>query len=158
MQQRWIAVLVIMALAVGGGAFAADAQIVDDPSQSTPLGIGLNLTAPFAPPDTFPASGLVGRFWIADLFGVEGHVFVVGGVPSFAARGFVKFFNSPFVDLYVGSGAAFFTSSGTFVTPLQATTGIEVRLTDQLALVSEVGLMFRGVSTVTAGLGMQVYF
>ncbi len=158
MQQRLLAMVVVVALVVGGGVVAAQAQVVDDPSRSTSLGIGLDVTAPFAPPDTFPASGLVGRFWIADLFGIEGHVFVVGGAPSFAARGFVKFFNSPFVDLYVGTGAAFFTSSGTFVMPLQATTGIEVRLTRQLALTSEVGLMFRGVSTVTAGLGLQVYF
>ena len=156
--QRRLALFLVVAMMIAGGAVAADAQIVEDPSRSTSLGIGLDVTAPFSPPDTFPASGLVGRFWIADLFGLEGHVFVVSGAPSFAARGFIKFFNSPFVDLYIGTGAAFFTSAGTFVMPLQATTGIEVRLTRQLALVSEVGLMFRGVSTVTAGLGMQIYF
>lgn len=158
MQRRILMLAVIGLVAIGFGVSATAAPLVDDPSRSTSLGIGLDVTAPFSPPDTFPASGLVGRFWIADLFGIEGHVFVVGGAPSFAARGFVKFFNSPVVDLYVGTGAAFFTSSGMFVMPLQATTGIEVRLTRQLALVSEVGLMFRGVSTVTAGLGMQIYF
>lgn len=156
--RHWIVLAVVLVGLFGSAASAHGASAVDDPSRSHGLGIGLDLTAPLAPPNTFPASGLVGRFWIADLFGFEAAVFIVDGAPSLATRGFIKFFNSPVVDLYLGSGAAVFGSGGTLVVPLHATTGIEIRLTDRLALVSEVGLLFRGVSEVTAGLGLHFYF
>jgi hypothetical protein len=58
----------------------------------------------------------------------------------------------------VGSGAAFFVSNGIFVVPLQAVTGLEIRLTPHVALHAEVGLLFRGVSEVTAGMGIHFYF
>jgi len=130
---------------------------MEDLSQGHALGIGLGLTAPFAPPDTFPASGLSGRFWIANLFGFEASLFVVDLAPSVAARAFIKYLNTAIVDLYVGTGAAFFASEGSFVTPLQAVAGIEIRLTPNIAMHAEVGLLFRGVSEVTAGLGAHFY-
>lgn len=144
---------VLFGLSVVGAA-----QPVPDLSRGHGIGFGVALTAPFAPPNTFPASGISGRVWIADLFGLEASVFVVDHAPSLAGRAFVKFFNGAVTDLYVGSGAAVFGSGGSLVVPLQATSGIEVRLTPHLALHSEVGLLFRGVSEVTAGLGLYLYW
>ncbi len=149
--------LVIAVIAVTA-VTAAQAQPLEDLSRGRGLGIGLELTAPFAPPNTFPASGLVGRAWIADLFGVEATLFVVDQAPSLTARAFLKYLNTTLVDLYIGTGVAFFGSGGMLVTPLQVVTGIEVRLTPRLALIAEVGLLFRGVSEVTSGLGVHVYF
>jgi hypothetical protein len=131
---------------------------MEDPSQSHGLGVGLALTAPFAPPNTFPASGISSRLWIADLFGLSATFFLVDGAPSVTGRAFIKFVNTPVVDLYVGSGAAFFISNGIFVVPLQAVTGLEIRIAPQIALHAEVGLLFRGLSEVTAGMGVHFYF
>jgi len=131
---------------------------VEDLSQGHGLGVGLALTAPFAPPNTFPASGFSVRLWIADLFGLSATLFLVDGAPSATGRAFIKFLNTSVVDLYVGSGAAFFISNGIFIVPLQAVTGLEIRLISQIALHAEVGLLFRGISEVTAGMGMHFYF
>lgn len=149
------ALLVLGALIVSSPAWA---QPVEDFSRGRSFGIGLELTAPFAPPNTFPASGLSGRFWVANLFGIEATLFVVDQAPSLTGRAFIKYLNTSVVDLYVGTGVAFFGSGGMLVTPLQAVTGIEVRLTPNIALAAEVGLLFRGVSEVTSGLGVHFYF
>jgi hypothetical protein len=133
------------------------AQTVADLSQDNGFGVGLELTAPFAAPDTFPASGFTTRLWIANLFGFEAAIFVVDGSPSLATRTFIKFVNTSLVDLYIGTGAAFFGTEGEFVVPLQALSGIEIRFNEHIALNAEVGLLFRGVSTVTAGFGFHFY-
>lgn len=151
------AIAVVASLSMGLAAVDGSAQPVTDFSRAHGMGFGFELTAPFAPPNTFPASGVSGRAWIADLFGFEANLFVIDRAPSLAGRAFIKFFNSAFVDLYVGTGAAIFGSGGMLVVPLQATSGIEIRLTPHLALHSEVGLLFRGVSEVTAGLGLHLY-
>jgi len=141
-----------------GMTLSSQAIPLGDLSQGHGVGLGLALTAPFTPPDTFPASGFSVRLWIADLFGLSATLFVVGDAPSATGRAFIKFLNTPIVDLYVGSGAAFFVSNGIFVVPLQAVTGLEIRLTPHVALHAEVGLLFRGVSEVTAGMGIHFYF
>lgn len=155
--RRWIAFGLAFCLMVGV-ALSGEALPVQDFSQGHGFGVGLALTAPFTPPDVFPASGLSTRVWIADLFGLSATIFVVDGAPSATARAFLKFLNTSIVDLYVGTGAAFFTSGGMIVVPLQAVTGIEIRLTPNVAIHAEVGLLFRGVSEVTSGLGVHFYF
>jgi len=155
--RQWIILSAAVVILVGVGVMGG-AQPGEDPSQGRSLGIGLELTAPFTPPNTFPASGLSGRFWLANLFGFEASLFIVDQAPSLATRAFIKYLHTPVVDLYLGTGAAFFATGGTFVVPLQAVTGIEVRLTPRIALNAEVGLLFRGVSEVTAGLGAHFYF
>ncbi len=152
--RHWI-VLGVVFWALGG--WAGQAGPMPDPSQERGLGFGLAVTAPFVPPNTFPASGFSTRLWIADLFGFSATIFVVESAPSATARAFLKFLNTPIVDLYVGTGAAFFMSTGMLVVPLQAVTGIEIRLTPNIALEAEVGLLFRGVSEVTSGLGFHFY-
>lgn len=133
------------------------AQTIGDLSENNGFGVGLELTAPFAAPDTFPASGFTTRLWIANLFGFEAAIFVVDGAPSLATRTFIKFVNTSIVDLYVGTGAAFFGTEGEFVVPLHALTGIEIRFNEHIAMNGEIGMLFRGVSTVTAGLGFHFY-
>jgi len=154
--RSWLALLAAFSLIIGI-ASVGEGRPVEDLSRGHGFGLGLGLTAPFEPPNTFPASGLSGRVWIADLFGLEAAFFIVDQAPSIAARAFLKFLNTSIVDLYVGTGAAFFAADGMLVTPLQVVTGIEVRLTANLALHAEVGLLFRGVSEVTAGLGAHFY-
>ncbi len=147
---------VLIALGAGGWAIAKPAP-VEDLSRGHSIGFGIDLTAPFTPPNTFPASGLSGRIWIANLFGFEATLFVVDQAPSLSGRAFIKYLNTSVADLYVGTGVAFFGSEGVFVVPLQAVSGLEVRLTPNLAISAEVGLLFRGVSEVTAGLGFHFY-
>jgi len=155
---RRFIMLIAAALIVSSLGFAAQAQgQVADLSEGNPFGIGLEITAPFTAPDTFPASGLSSRLWIANLFGLEASVFVVNGAPSLATRTFIKYLNTSFVDLYVGTGAAFFGNEGEFVVPLHAVTGLELHFNEHIAMHGEVGMLFRGVSTVTAGLGFHFY-
>ena len=150
--RRWIAWGLALGLIIGI-ALSGEAIPVQDFSQGHGFGFGLALTAPFTPPDVFPASGLSTRMWIADLFGLSATIFIVDGAPSATARAFLKFLNTSMVDLYVGTGAAFFTSGGMIVVPLQKVTGIEIRLTPNMAIQAEVGLLFLGVSAGTSGLG-----
>jgi hypothetical protein len=152
-----IAVCAALIVLGAGSMTMAKPALVEDLSQGHSIGFGIDLTAPFAPPNTFPASGLSGRFWIANLFGFEATLFVVDQAPSLSGRAFIKYLNTSVADLYVGTGVAFFGSGGTFVVPLQAVSGIEVRLTPNFAISAEVGLLFRGVSEVTAGLGFHFY-
>ncbi len=149
-----LALLLVASFGIGGQALPK----VEDLSEGHGFGFGLGLTAPFAAPNTFPASGFTSRLWIGNLFGFEASLFVVNGAPSLAARTFIKFVNTSIVDLYVGTGAAFFGNDGQFVVPLQAVSGIEIRLSPHIAVNGEVGLLFRGVSGVTAGLGGHFYF
>lgn len=154
----WITAVCALLIVSGTGRIAAAKPVAaEDLSQGHSIGFGVELTAPFAPPNTFPASGLSGRLWIANLFGFEATLFVVDQAPSLAGRAFIKYLNTSVADLYVGTGVAFFGSEGTFVVPLQALSGIEVRLTPNFALAAEVGLLFRGVSEVTAGFGFHFY-
>ena len=150
--------LAILGLVVGGLALPGRGEpAVEDLSQGHGIGFGLGLTAPFTPPNTFPASGLSGRLWVANLFGIEASLFVVDHAPSLSMRGFLKYVNTSVADLYLGTGAAVFGSGGTLVVPLQAVSGLEIRLTPHIALAAEVGLLFRGVSEVTAGLAIHFY-
>ena len=155
---RHLITLLAAIVLVASIGVVAEAQVgIDDLSKNHGFGVGLSLTAPFSAPDTFPASGFNSRLWIANLFGFEAAIFVVNGAPSLSTRSFIKFLNTSFVDLYVGTGAAFFGNEGEFIVPLQALSGIEVRFNNHIALNGEVGLMFRGVSSVTAGLGIHFY-
>lgn len=154
--RHWIVLSVAICLIVGAG-WSGQAGSMPDPSQRHGVGFGLALTAPFTPPDTFPASGFSARVWVANLFGFESTLFIVDRIPSLTIRTFLKFLNTSIVDLYVGLGVAFFSSDGMLVVPLQTVTGIEIRLTENLALDAEVGLLFRGVSEVTSGLGIHFY-
>jgi len=150
--------IAFLGLVVGGIAPRAGAQpTVEDLSQGHGIGFGVGITAPFTPPNTFPASGISGRIWIANLFGIEASLFVVDQAPSLSMRGFLKYVNTAVADLYLGTGAAIFGSDGTLVVPLQAVSGLEIRLTPHIALAAEVGLLFRGVSEVTAGLAIHFY-
>jgi hypothetical protein len=151
-----LSLTLLFVASVGWLGHAASPE-VQDLSAGHNLGFGLSLTAPFATPNTFPASGFSSRLWIANLFGFEASIFVVDGAPSFAARSFIKFINTSLVDLYVGTGAAFFGSEGKLVVPLQAMSGIEIRLSEHIAINAELGLLFRGVSGVTAGFSADFY-
>ena len=82
---RQILVLISALVIVASIGVVAQAQIADL-SAGNPLGIGLEITSPFTAPDTFPASGVSSRLWIANLFGLEASVFVVNGPPRPARR------------------------------------------------------------------------
>jgi hypothetical protein len=128
------------------------------------LGIGVQATAPFVPPDAFPASGLSLRLWIGDLVGLELDTFLLSGSPSFSPRVLAKFFNAEIVDLYLGLGLSTFTYTAQGKTllyaPLQGLAGLEIRLSKHLALNAELGLFGHSgqAKGVTAGLGVHFYF
>ncbi len=150
-----VALAIVLSLSSWG---AAQSALGGNGPSSHGFGIGLAFTAPVNPPNTFPASGLSGRIWLGDLFGIEADFFVVNQAPSFAVRAFVKYLRTPLVDLYVGTGVAFFGFNGGLVAPFQAATGIEIQLTPNVALNAEIGAYFRGVAGITAGLGAYFYF
>jgi len=151
--------LLALAIVVSLTSMAAAQSVFGEAAPASHgFGVGLAFTAPVSPPNTFPASGLSGRMWLGDLFGIEVDFFVVDQAPSFAARAFVKYLRTPLVDLYAGTGVGFFGFNGGLVAPFQAATGIEIQLTPNLALNAEIGAYFRGVAGVTAGLGAYFYF
>jgi hypothetical protein len=141
-----------------------EARAQENRSAGNSLGVGAQATAPFVPPDAFPASGVSFRTWFYDAIGLEFDLFWLGSTPSFSPRFFWKWLNTELVDLYCGVGWSFFVyaekSKTLLFTPFQGISGIEIRLTPHIALNAEVGLFGHSgqLRGMTSGLGFHFYF
>lgn len=133
-------------------------------SKGKGIGIGAEATSPFVPPNAFPASGLSVRLWIEDFVGLELDAFLIENSPNFSSRAFLKLLNTEIVDIYVGSGLSFFihpeNGKTLLFTPLQFLAGLEIRLTQNIALNGELGLFGHSGKPqgVTSGIGIHFYF
>jgi hypothetical protein len=137
----------------------------EDPSRTTWLGTGFQLTFPVMPPHTVPASGLSLRVWIADLIGFDASFFLVGTSLSFTPRALFKLINLDLADIYIGAGMGFFAYTPPndalmLYTPVQIFTGLEMRFIPNIAFTGEVGIFGLGGTRggVTGGLGVHFYF
>jgi len=161
---RYFASLLILFLIVLSGSMNAFADD-DNRSKGKGFGIGAQITAPFTAPDVFPASGLSFRLWVLDFAGIEFDAFMLGNSPSFSPRLLVKIINSEIVDLYLGGGLSLFThlddkGKTLLFLPLQGISGLEIRLTQNIALNAELGLFGHSgqLKGVTSGIGVHFYF
>lgn len=141
------------------------ARAGEDPSRTTSLATGFQLTFPVVPPHEIPASGLSIRFWLGDLLGFETNFFLVGTSLSFTPRAFFKFVNLHLADLYAGVGMGIFAYTPPndalmLYTPIQILVGLEMRFIPHVAFNGEVGIFGLGGTRggVTGGLGVHFYF
>ena len=162
MLRALMSAIILVALILGISQIGL--AVSEDRSHGKWIGVGAEVTSPFSPPNTFPASGLSIRLWIADLVGFELDAFLIENSPSFSPRTFVKLLNTDIVDIYLGAGLSLFIyaekGKTLLFTPLQGLAGIEIRLTSNIVLNAELGLFGHSGKPqgVTSGMGIHFYF